>query len=221
MTRPRLLDLYGGEQGAAEGYRRAGFDVLSVDIEPLDGPGPLVVADALTFLREHGHEFAAIHASPPCQSESDLRHRTGYDYTDWLAPTLAALASYTVPWVVENVDSTTQLPGALILCGSEFGLTVVTQDGVRRTLRRHRRFGSNVWLWGAGGDACSGRPIVGVYGTGGGGQMTRGYKATLAEAREVMEMPWASRAGVSEAIPPAYTEFVGRQLMAALGEVAA
>lgn len=211
--RPRLLDLYCGAGGASMGYHRAGFDVVGVDINPQPRyPFEFHQGDALAFLTTHGHEFAAVHASPPCQSETDLRHRTGTDYQDWLTPTLAALLDLGRPWVVENVESTDKLPGALVLCGSTFGLTAG-----HRVLRRHRRFGANVWLWPAGGCRCSGRPVGGVYGTGGTGQMTRGYKFRPAEARQAMGIPWMTYAELAQAIPPAFTEFVGEQLLGYVG----
>lgn len=211
---PRLLDLFGGrDQGAAEGYRRAGFDVLSVDLIP-SGPGPAVQADAFDYLAAHWQEFDAVHASPECRDHTDLAHRVGKRGTGWqLAATLDALRALPLPWVVENVESA-DMPCDLILCGTEFDLSVVTSDGQRRWLRRHRKFAASFPLVGAGGCQHEDKPVVGVYGTGGGGQMTRGYKANRAEACEVMGMPWASRAGVSQAIPPVFAEHVGVQLLA-------
>jgi DNA (cytosine-5)-methyltransferase 1 len=132
--------------------------------------------------------------------------------------------------VVENVDSVKARPymnGAIVLCGSMFGLSVegtsfrsgggVTRVPPFRYLKRHRLFLSNLPML-TPPDQCSGLPIIGVYGTGGGGQMTRGYKANLSEARKVMGMPWASREGVSQAIPPAYTQWLGERMLAAITE---
>ena len=158
------------------------------------------------------------HASPPCPSESDLRFRTGIAYADLLTPTLALLAehgAHGAPWVIENVDSTRKLPGALLQCGASFGLGAICRDGVWRPLRRHRLFASNLPLMGSG-CACDNRQPLGVYGTGGGGQMTRGYKATLAEARRAIGAPWMNRAEISQAIPPIYAKAIGEQLLAHL-----
>lgn len=215
--RPRLLDLFSGEQGAAEGYRHAGFDVLSVDITPMPAaPGPMVVADALEYLRDHWTEFDAVHASPPCRDHTALAHRVGKTGSGWLlGATLDALRALPLPWVVENVAGA-DMPVDLLLCGTEFDLNVVTSDGQRRWLRRHRKFAASFPLMGAGGCRHDRKPVVGVYGTGGGGQMTRGYKADRREACEVMGMPWATRAGVSQAIPPVFTEFIGAQLLVAV-----
>jgi DNA (cytosine-5)-methyltransferase 1 len=215
--RPRLLELFSGEQGAAEGYRRAGFDVTCVDNQDHPAaPGPTIVADAFTYLAAHWHEYDAITGGPECRDHTDLAYRVGKRGTGWqLAAMLEAVRELPIPWVIENVESA-DMPCDLLLCGTEFDLSVVTKDGKRRWLRRHRKFAASFPLLGAGGCQHKGKPVVGVYGTGGGGQMTRGYKATREEACAVMGMPWAARAGVSQAIPPVYTEHIGKQLMAHL-----
>jgi len=217
VTRPRLLDLFCGAGGAAVGYHRAGFEVVGVDIEPQPHyPFEFHQADALYALTFPLGGFDAIHASPPCQSESDLRHRTGVEYQDLLTPTLAQLRAQSLPWIVENVESTDKLPGSLVLCGTEFGL----RSG-NRYLRRHRRFLASFDLWGAGGCSCAARSIGGVYGTGGGGPMTRGYKFRPAEAAEAMGIDWMTTAERAQAIPPAFTEHLGAQLLDHLREAAA
>jgi DNA (cytosine-5)-methyltransferase 1 len=132
-----------------------------------------------------------------------------------LAHTRERLAATGRPYVIENVSGA-PMPGALTLCGTEFGLQTATRHGGQRWLKRHRLFESNVPLWGAGGCYCAGKPIGGVYGNGGGGAMTRGYKLNLAESRDAMGCHWMNRAEVSQAIPPAYTEHIGAQLLAHL-----
>jgi DNA (cytosine-5)-methyltransferase 1 len=128
-----------------------------------------------------------------------------------LAATIERFEAAGRPYVVENV-SAKAMPGELRLCGSEFGLSARSRGEVWH-LRRHRRFASNVFLMGAGGCTCFGRRIGGVYGHGGGTSAVNGFTLDLAGSREAMGMPWASRLGVSQAIPPAYTEFIGHQLM--------
>lgn len=220
--RPRLLDLYSGQGGAAMGYARAGFDVTGVDIVPQPRyPFEFHQADALEYLAEHGHEYDAIHASPPCQDHSTLRSRTGDHGTGHLlGDTLDALETLGLPYVVENVAGA-DLAGRyrLVLCGSMFHLATVCRDGLQRQLRRHRQFVIN---FAAMQPQCHhvSQP-VGVYGNGGGGQMTRGYMATKAEALDVMGTPWMDRAGVSQAIPPRYTEFIGAQLIEHIAREAA
>lgn len=222
--KPRLLDLFCKAGGASMGYHRAGFEVVGVDIEPQPNyPFEFIKADALELLRDRDFrgQFDAICGSPPCQSETDLRHRTGVEYEDFLTPTLELLANVDTPWVVENVASTKKMPGSLVLCGTEFDLKAVDRHGTLRWLRRHRRFGSNIFLLGAGGCHCHGRPIAGVYGSGGGGSMTRGYKFHLPEGRVAMGIDWMTQIELSQAIPPAYTEFIGHQLVAELERRAA
>jgi len=212
----RLLDLFSGAGGAAMGYHRAGFEVVGVDhvMQPRY-PFEHYVADALEFLAAHGHEFDAVHASPPCHDHSSLSARTGLDGTaGLLEQARTALRAWGGPYVIENVAGA-PMPGALVLCGTEFGLSAQTPSG-RRWLRRHRQFESNVFIPGAGGCNCAGRSIGGVYGDGGGGQMARGWKLVGALAEEAMGIDWMSRRELSQAIPPAYTRHVGEWLMAAL-----
>ena len=218
VSRPLLLDLFCGEGGASTGYHSAGFDVVGVDIRPQPYyPFEFHQQDALTFVRGHWREFDAVAASPPCQSETSLRHLSANNHPNLLGPTLDLLTTLPVPWIVENVSATRQMPGALVLCGTEFGLKTVCRDGVTRWLSRHRRFASNLFLYGAGGCHCTtGKKIGGVYGTGGGGRMTHSYKFHPAEARAVMDIHWMSRKGIAQAIPPAYTAFLGGQLLDAV-----
>ena len=215
----RLLDLYCCAGGASVGYHRAGFDVVGADIAPQPHyPFTFIQADALEYLAAHGHEYDAIHASPPCQDHSTLRSRSGDHGTGWMLPAVLDLLPRVADvWVVENVASA-DMPTDLVLCGSMFDLRVVCRDGTKRQLRRHRRFALSHPV---PQPPCThdGQPI-GVYGTGGGGQMTRGYKAHKNEALAVMGIDWMSRAEVSQAIPPAYTEYIGTQLIEALESAA-
>jgi DNA (cytosine-5)-methyltransferase 1 len=211
---PRLLDLFSGAGGCAEGYFRAGFNVVGVDHRPMPSyPFQFVQGDALDYLRSHLHDFDAIHASPPCQQHSTLRHRTGKEYPDFIAPLRDLLVSAGCPWVIENVVGA-PLVAPIMLCGSSFGLGV----------RRHRLFESNVSL--------SGQPCrhdfqpepVDISGTGGSQKAPR-KKATggrgrkpinLTHAREVSGIDWMNRRELSQAVPPAYTEFLGHQLRRAI-----
>lgn len=196
------------------GYHRAGFDVVGVDIKPQQRyPFDFVQADAIAYVIEYGREFDAIHASPPCQAHSTITPDKS-KHVDLIPETRVALEASGLPWVIENVAGARySMRDPMLLCGSSFGLQV----------RRHRLFESNIWLTSLPCDhAAQGRPI-GVYGSHGepngefarpnGGK--RGRKAAdVDEAREVMGMPWASWHGAAQAIPPAYTEFIGAQLLA-------
>ena len=203
MSRPRLLDLFCCAGGAGMGYHRAGFDVVGVDIRPQpDYPFVFVQADAIEFVRGAGAGFDAIHASPPCQRYSELTPATARaSHPDLIAPTQQALRVAGVPYVIENVDGARHLLGpSLMLCGTMFGLPVW----------RHRWFEMPWWKSAVAPTECRhrGRPVV-VSGR------KRGCKdATPDEMRAALGTPWIRRrSDVREAIPPAYTEYIGKPLV--------
>lgn len=222
--RPRLLDLFCGAGGAAVGYHRAGFDVVGVDIARQSNyPFEFHQGDAVQFAYEHGHRFDATTASPPCQVHSDLASVAGEDHADLIPQTREVLTAlhraYGIPYVIENVEGAPLLD-PVTLCGSMFGLGVAGF-----TLKRHRLFESSVPFT-VPPDVCAGRQIVGVYGDGGGwtqrgGAEQRptyrgGVKLAVGPARIAMGIDWTNRRELSQAIPPAYTEHLGRQLAAHL-----
>lgn len=233
--KPRLLDLFCCEGGAGKGYADAGFDVFGVDIDPQPRyPFPFERWDALAVLDElirnagelvlYG-KFDAIHASPPCQDHSvsqqfGLAERgTGH----LLGETIALLRQLHVPWVVENVVSRSTkalMPGAFTLCGSMFGLGARDSRGQWRVLKRHRLFMASFPVT-PPDCTCRGQLVGGVYGHGEQGvNGGRGYGFAADAAREALGMPWVTRDGAKEAIPPAYTEHVGRHLLAQIGVAA-
>ena len=204
MTRPRLLDLFCGAGGAAMGYHRAGFDVVGVDNRPQPRyPFEFVQADAMTFPLAG---FDAIHASPPCQDH--MRSPGSYisQGTGWmLTATRYRLQSSGVPWVIENV------PGApmrvdLKLCGCMFGLP---------GLRRERWFETSPQLFDLRQPCQHIGKMIGVHG--GGGRRN----GTIAKRRAAMGIDWMGRDELNQAIPPAYTEYIGAQLMDHLKQAAA
>ncbi|HEY4152879.1 MAG TPA: hypothetical protein VGM38_06120, partial [Pseudolysinimonas sp.] len=171
-------------------------------------------ADALDYLEKHGHEFDAIHASPPCHDHSALHSVTGDDGSGWLlGATRELLVSIGRPWVIENVAGSA-LPNSLRLCGTQFGLRAHSKQRGEVWLRRHRLFESSTFLMAPGEHSCSGRQIIGVYGHGDGGG--RGWKGSFVDRQAAMGIDWMRREELSQAIPPAYTEWIGAQLMAAL-----
>jgi DNA (cytosine-5)-methyltransferase 1 len=207
VSKPRLLDLFCGAGGAAVGYARAGFEVVGVDLKPQPHyPFEFHQMDALSFPFKTG-DFDAIHASPPCQAHSALRSLwKDAGHLNLIPATRAILIASGLDYVIENVPGAPLLD-PFTLCGSMFGLG---SNG--RQLRRHRLFETN-WFAGLVPPCThSGQP-VGVYGHGGGGKMTRGYKGTAPEYREAMGIKWASKAEIAQAIPPAYTEWIGTQLL--------
>jgi DNA (cytosine-5)-methyltransferase 1 len=208
---PRLLDLFCCEGGAARGYADAGFEVVGVDIERQPRyPFEFHQGDAMTWPLAG---FDAVHASPPCQDHSALSTLQADHGTGWmLSATVERLTAWGGPWIVENVAGA-DMPGALTLCGSEFGLGAVDK-GRYRHLKRHRQFLSNVLLMGAGGCHCHGRRIGGVYGNGGGGEMARGFKFSLEPAREAhgdaVGIPYGRVAGHPSRLHPLSRRAVDR-----------
>jgi DNA (cytosine-5)-methyltransferase 1 len=210
-VRPVLLDLFCGAGGAAVGYYRAGFEVVGVDINPQSNyPFDFHQADALEFLAEHQGQFDACHASPPCQRYTPLaalhRHK---QYPDLVAPTRLLLDAAGLPYVIENVMAAPLIKErSIVLCGSMFAL---------RTYR-HRRFESRQLL------LAPTHPRHTVL------TATKQRKARWAEGwnvsitgdvgtylgPEAMGIDWMTGNELCEAIPPAYTEFVGEQLISAL-----
>ena len=208
-TRPRLLDLFCGEGGAAMGYARAGWDVVGVDIAPQPRyPFRFVEADAVRYLRDgwwRRGRFDAIHASPPCQAFTRARSIQGRKHADLLTPTRSLLERTGMPWVIENV------PGSPMridyeLCGTTFGLTT----------RRHRWFEVS---WGPVAHLHApcvehkDAPVL-VFGHTGGVSKPGRPRFTREQWQEAIGVDWMTNKGMAQAIPPAYTEFIGAQLLA-------
>lgn len=219
MPRPRLLDLFCGAGGSAVGYHRAGFEVVGVDIAPQPNyPFTFHQYDALAFVHEitdwgyiwsGGSKFDAIHASPPCPIHSSLtgwgRSRSVKTAEVDLIPELRErLMATGLPYVIENVKHKA-LHDPVKICGQGLGLPV----------RRHRYFESNVSLMGS---PCfhPGPPVIVVRGSIGRRVFDPRRKAiapTLEEAREIMGMPNGTAVECANAIPPAYCELIGAQLL--------
>lgn len=211
----KLLDLFCGAGGAGQGYIDAGFDVTGVDIasQP-DYPGVFVQGDALAYLASHGHEYDIIHASPPCQASSALSKGTnkGREYLNLIPATRALLALTGKPTVIENVQGS-DLRRDLTLCGEMFGLGVIRHRyfelgnwAMAEPLHKKHRGRVAGWRHGTFYDG----PYFAVYGEGGG-------KGTVPQWQEAMGIHWTSnRKSIAEAIPPAYTRFIGKQLASQL-----
>ena len=208
--KPRLLDLFCCAGGSGMGYSRAGFEVVGVDIDPQPNyPFEFHQGDALQFLARHGREFDVIHASPPCQGYTALKAVHGNPWPLLIDPVRDLLERVGVPYVIENVQGA-PVRRDLTLCGEMFGLGVL----------RHRYFELGGWSaaqpahiphrgrvagW-RHGEYFDG-PYFAVYGNGGG-------KGTIAQWQTAMGIDWTSdRRELAEAIPPAYTEFIGAQLL--------
>lgn len=229
----RILDLYCCAGGAAMGYFRAGFLVYGVELDPERAkhyPFPVVVGDALGALRTllagealyfpstdewlYLEDFDAIHASPPCQANTALtkgNRMRGWedDHVDLIPETRLLLEQTGLPYVIENVQGS-MMRRDMVLCGEMFGLAVI----------RHRYFELGGWsaqapdhkehrgrvagyrhgVWYDG-------PYFAVYGAGGG-------KGSVQQWQEAMGIDWMPiRVLLAEALPPAYTEYIGSLLM--------
>lgn len=202
------------------GYAQAGFEVVGVDLEPQKRyPFSFIQANVLDLSVDWLRQFHAIHASPPCQGYSNMRHAPGAKGAPLLIdPIREMLEASGRPWVIENVeDARWAMRDPILLCGTMFGLGTEGHE-----LQRHRLFESNFPIAPPGPCEHSGGPVVGVYGGHArnrsakhGGRGTRdvwknGHRGAMSEA---MGMTWASTAEMSEAIPPAYTAHIGEQLM--------
>ncbi|MEU2495463.1 SAM-dependent methyltransferase [Streptomyces sp. NPDC007883] len=215
--RPRLLDRFCCQGGAAKGYHDAGFDVTGIDKDPQPRyPYRLVQADAIAFILEHGAEFDFIHGSPPCQHDTECQRIQGNTHPDLIAPTRAALEATGRPWVMENVrGAAPKLRKPVMLCATMFGLANY----------RHRYFETG------GGFTLSqpahtvhtvpqakmGRPVP----PGHNGQYVGNFSGVQA-VRDVLGVPWMNRDGIRECIPPAYAEWIGQAFLASRAlEVAA
>ncbi|MGW2950759.1 SAM-dependent methyltransferase [Streptomyces eurythermus] len=211
LGKPLHLDTYCCQGGASMGYHLAGFTVVGVDVDPQKRyPFSFVLGDAVEFIRRYGHLFDSHSASPPCQLYSKTHRIQKNDHPDLIGPTREALEATGRPFVIENVeDAEPELRDPVTLCGAMFGLETY----------RHRLFEPG------GGFAFEppahprhiakttkmGRPVKpGEF------MHVVGNFTGVDKGREVMQMPWASRDGLREAIPPAYSKYIGERLMAYL-----
>lgn len=221
MSKPLALDLFCGAGGAAMGLHRAGFDVVGIDVEPQPRyPFEFVQGDALRQpVRLDDFDF--IWASPPCQAHTSMKYMwNAKEHADLIGPTRNLLQHSGVLFVIENVPGA-PLRTSIRLCGGSFGLGAHCDDGKYRQLARHRHFETTFPVL-APSCACNGVEKLGIYG-GLGGAANRtppykyGFKANVREARLALEMPWATTDGLCQAIPPAYSEFIGRAALRYMG----
>lgn len=230
----RLLDLFCGAGGAAMGYHQAGFtEIVGVDLVPqphypftFHRRGALGVVEWFLAFRDDpkvsswpfGGEYDLIHASPPCPAYSKLAAM--YPERRWpelIEPLRLLLLQTDIPFVIENVDGAPLLSQSGLfglhgvrLCGTAFGLGARNMD-----LRRHRLFEATFPI--VAPECRHRRPTIGVYGHG--GNSTKHRMAYADEAREALDIDWMNRDEMSDAIPPAYTKFIGEQFLAQRLEV--
>jgi len=197
------------------GYHQAGFDVVGVDkVRRLRYPFTFIQADVLDLTADFIASFDAIHASPPCQAHTSMKTMPdARAHVDLIPETRAMLKASGKPYVIENVSGARRhLIDPVTLCGSMFGLGA---KGAQ--LQRHRLFETSFLLM-TPGHCRHSTPTIGIYGEGCRDSRRKHDKSipefTVEDGRVAMEMPWASIAELCEAIPPAYTRYIGHQLMA-------
>lgn len=204
------------------GYIRAGFDVTGVDIEPQTAyPGHFILADALEYVAKHAHKYDVIHGSPPCQGycphvtsqSSQWVPTLGKDEPRLIAATRDALRATGKVWVMENVmGSRRDIQASVLLCGSMFGLPI----------SRHRLFESSDWITQPEHPPCKG--IAKEFAACRGWEYRdmsvtgKGRRAGTKERwKEIMGMDWnLTQHQLAEAIPPAYTQYIGGELLKVL-----
>lgn len=210
-----LLDVCSKAGGAGYGYYLAGFDIVSVDREPQPNqPFPFIQADLRDLDPQWiAENFDAVAGSPPCWKWSNLAHRTGREYEDFIPETRALFEASGLPYVIENVEGA-PLKNPLVLCGTQF-------DGLR--VSRHRLFESNIALYPPGPHGR--HPLhfthdkrkkhygrldeMTAFVT-----VTGGGNSSKAAAEDAMGVPagWMTKDELNQAVPPAYTWWLGAQL---------
>ena len=207
--RKRLLDLYCKQGGASAGYEDAGFEVTGVDLDYQPRyPFAFIQGDAIEYLKAHGHEYDAIAASPPCQAHTNAQKIQGNEHLDLIPPTREALRALGKPYVMENVPGA-PLEDPVTLCGVMFGLNTYRHrlfeagNGFAFTTPEHPAHEART--------VKMGRPLEpGDF------YHAVGNFTNVDYVRGDMDVPWMSREGIRECIPPAYTEYIGKHLMAFL-----
>lgn len=216
----KLLDLFCGAGGCAMGYSRAGFEIVGVDSAPQPRyPFEFIQADwreplsYLPGLWDANNEGFVIHASPPCQfySNGAKKWKTTDNHPDLIAEVREALIETEAPWVIENIESARNwLRNPILLCGQMFSLGVF----------RHRLFESPLLTLSPTHAQHNGKVGDGKYhtvtGHAGGSSKRDGWKGgSTADWRVAMGIDWMTGDELAEAIPPAYTKWIGHQIMQA------
>jgi DNA (cytosine-5)-methyltransferase 1 len=207
VTRLKLLDLFCGGGGAAMGYHRAGFEVVGIDNQPQPKyPFKFVQADALMYAVAFGRQFDVIHASPPCQAYSTMTTDRSI-HKAMIVVTRRVLQWIGKPYIIENVPGARrELINPIMLCGTMFDLLTI----------RHRYFECEPIIWFAPKSCAhyrktvdAGRPpnheknYHAIY----------GHFSDIPFAQKAMNIEWLGQKGLAQAIPPAYTEWLGNEMI--------
>lgn len=215
----KLLDLYCGAGGAAMGYHRAGFDkIVGVDIVPQKRyPFDFVLGDALEYCALHGAEFDLVVSSPPCQLYSVTSNLSNGNHPDLVRPTREALQVTGRPYVIENVPGA-PLINPILICGTMFPKLRVI---------RHRLFECSPTIWFPPAPCQHIGKTAPMFwgdlvksGHLGGSQLDRwerivvtGHNFIVSDGQIAMDILWMTQKELSQAIPPAYTEWLGKEIL--------
>lgn len=235
-----VLDAFCGEGGAGYGYSLAGDGTLVIGVDNDAArlaryPFPAVLGDAIESILILGPLVDLQHGSPTCTGYSrgtaaipDRLDR----YDRLIGVTRAAMQETGTPYVIENVaDARPEMVGPVMLCWSMFHDpgSVIDTDGTPLTMRRHRLFETSFPI--EAPRPCRHPRGVQVAGAYGGARRDAwearhvrrgGYvPASLDVLRALTGLPWATERGTFLSIPPAYTEHIGRQLIAHIQDGAA
>lgn len=216
--KPRLLDLFCGAGGCSVGYATVGFDVVGVDIRKQPHyPFEFYQMDALEFCQQHGKAFDVIHASPPCQMYSRAKSLTTSHYPMLVDETRRILRKTHLPYIIENVVGA-PLINPIMLCGTMFGLGVL----------RHRLFECYPEFFVLtlccnhnGKTTASAKTTLQRRGVTRTPKLSDGFQYVCVfgndylkeEGAKAMGINWMSKAELSQAIPPKYTEYLGREML--------
>lgn len=210
----RALITYCCQGGDSMGWYLAGFDVTGVDLNPQPRyPFPFIQCDAIEYIKAHGHEYDLIAGSPPCQFYTLCQRIQGREHPALIPPTREAMEATGRPFVIENVEEAApELRDPVRLCGSQFGLHTYRHrlfepgGGLTLTVPEHRPHTERT--------VKMGRPLVE-----GDWYHAVGNFSNVPYVKADMGVPWMSRDGIRECIPPAYTRFLGEQAAAHLARV--
>jgi DNA (cytosine-5)-methyltransferase 1 len=228
--RPVVIDSMCCEGGAAAGLWDAGFQPIGIDHDQRAlkrYPFPHFPGDVFTLVPTLVAMFGAVAvwASPHCQPHSASKHAHSKQYPDQLEDTRALLRATGLPYIIENVERAPLLD-PITLCGATFGLTAIDDDGQRLVMRRHRKFETNAHLFGQPCECAEykrrGYRVAGAYGGGSSdkqhAQHVRrgGYTPSKRVQENMLGIGWMTRHGLNQSVPPAYSRYLGVQLMDAI-----
>ncbi len=205
--KPVLLDTYCKAGGAGMGYFKAGFDIVGVDIEPQPNyPFEFIQADAIEFISKYGRDFNVIHASPLCQGYSRTKSLHSNKYPLQINETRKALRKTKREYIIENVIGAPLL-SPIFLDGTMFNLQVIRKRLFECSFKINQPQ-KGIKKGSVGGKNCTRKDFNGYY-------IVAGHHAgTIAEWKKAMGITWdVTRDELAKAIPPTYTEFIGKHLI--------